>query len=175
MPCILSYRSIKNRIYEFFLSGSGRSNTSPRWPRNTPTHFLNGARKALSAKERVAPRGSSPRPGSAPASLSAPEVPGFQALDTVAPALPLVAAPQPQEAQWSSASVRRRGPAPARPARHSATTPRARSRARALGQRPLGRARAPALPLTRALRSPRGPGTPARAPWKLPSNAELPC
>ncbi|XP_042783267.1 uncharacterized protein DKFZp434B061-like [Panthera leo] len=98
------------------------------------------------------------------------DLPRGQALGTTSAALQLVAAPQPQEARRSSASARRRGPAPTSPARqpasqpasHSATTPRARSRARALGQRPLGRARAPAHPRTPALRSPQGPA-PSRA------------
>lgn len=58
-------------------------------------------------------------------------------------------------------------PRPCRPARRPATTPRARARARALGPRPLGWARAPALPRTPAPHSPRGPATRAR-PWEAP-------
>lgn len=89
------------------------------------------------------------------ASLSAPEVPGFQALGTAAAALSPVVAQQAGAARRSSASSRRRGPASARPSRLRGTTPRARARARALGQRPLGRAR--------ARRSRWGPVTSARA------------
>lgn len=50
------------------------------------------------------------------------------------------------------------------PSRHPATTPRARAPARALGLRPLGRARAPALPRTPKRRSPGGPSSFPRAP-----------
>ena len=168
-------RCLETQVNSFFLDAGVR--IPPDAGHATPTHFRNGPREALSAEKLAAPRGSCLRPGSAPrlpprlASLRGPEVSGFQALGTATGGLLLVAAPQPLEARHCSASARRRGPAPARPSRRPATTPRARARARALGHHPLGRVRAPTLPRTPAPHSPRGPAT-ARALGERPRKAE---
>lgn len=88
----------------------------------------------------------------------APSSPRFEALGTAPAALPPVAAQQPLEAPRSSASARRRGPAPPRPPPrdHSPSAlPRTCPRTA-----PLGRARAP--------RAARAPKRPASSPYWLP-------